>query len=517
MEGLMTSVAEIMSTLKPVFEGVRDRKEINQIKPIDAQIFQLFKALNNNRTSNESSLFENFVIVNTHLSSALNLSDFKTCLGCSPKAANLIVKYLKLKQNFDKLDVLFPTIERIKATSDCILRQVSLDSLQLAGFVVTIKNSPVWYALSPDDQFLNSQVYDLKEFCSDSNVVPTRLQEIEKTNQHLLDKWNEKSFSVPWMFGTLDLTIGKLPSLSAEELASIAYRLPISAYALLSESQMMSLNFNQFSGPMLDRMIGGDGTNKDIIRRLKLLNKEQSEIYLKKSSGCYFSFFSDTFYKMLSISNFTEAQILLLFDASRNKENAIHHLQLVSPQEIFKGFHLLPGNLARMLSDFQLALLDYPALSKEQIGDLFDAAHFKDKEEHRKRVQLIPERFVNDVIKTNNCIVPYLSLNQYEVLNVLNLDLETVQKIFPSFAISSIHKGSWQTFDTSGNGVQYKFEIVENGVFSVKRYFQDELDELMENKRKSCLIMAKNFSSYQLKSMLPLMELEVRELIKLNS
>jgi len=512
----MSSVSEILRAFSPVIDGVRSRERANQTTPLDLRIANLVEIIYNSENGDGGSTFDDFEVVNTHLSHLLTLSNLKTSLECSAEATRLIVTYLRLQQNFDKINVAFPLVERIQAVSERVLKHISLFDMQLTGFVVNLEHSPVWYALAPDDQFLNRQIRDLKEFRLHTNVASSRIRDIEEQNPALLNRLQDVSFTKPWIFGTLDLTIGKLRLLSGNELNGIASKLPSSACGLFSDDQIRSVNFNLFSGEKMDEMIAGDGTEEDISRRLGLLNPDQIEVFLKKSSGCYFTKFSDRFYQMLAFSRLDKEQIRALFGDhyGRQKEKEVmHHLQLVSPQEISKGFHLLSGDLARMLSDLQVSFLDYSNMTSEQIDDLFESYHFRDKEEHRRRIQLISERFINDVTRTNSYLVEFLSPSQYQALNTALLDLKTVQKLFPGFAIHSIHPGYAHTSEQRRDEVRHKFELNSTNSSSMSSYSQKELDALIKKRRTHCMAMAQNFLPEQLRTMMPLMYLEVQELL----
>lgn len=168
----------------------------------------------------------------------------------------------------------------------------------------------------------------------------------------------------------------------------------------------------------------------------------------------------------------------------------------MSPQEISKGFHLLPEKFARMLSESQFAFLNYSEMSEDQIYSLFYPHHYKNKEENKKRVQLIPLRFVNDVIKINSYIIESLSADQYKVLNTGLLDQKAVKNLFPGFTIDTLHPGYiYAVRDCGVYVMRYEFKSEGQGFSSMNRYSKKELEDKLSENKAYCTIMAKNFSS----------------------
>lgn len=274
------------------------------------------------------------------------------------------------------------------------------------------------------------------------------------------------------------------------------------------------MNFNKFSGEQLDKMIGGDETDKEISRRLDILNPDQIKTFLKKSSGCHFSKFSDLFYAALPLSRLEKDQVKALFDDDygRQKDKARHHLQLVSLLEISNGLHLLSDDHLKMLSKEQITALDYSNTTSKQIDEIFTSYKFSDQE-RAERISLIPIRFINDVLKINNHIVKYLSKQQCQQVNPELLDQKAIHNLFPGYSFNTIHPGYEYTIEDRKGKVRHKFERRGDGFVSMHSYSQREINTTIEERKKQCIFWAQRFSGQQLKIMKPKMFNEVQELL----
>lgn len=488
----MSSVSEIIKAFTPVLVEVENLH-------IRALVNKLNKAqFGGSRVTYLSGV----KLENLHLSGILTLSDLKTAIESCDPGAKKIITYLKLQQNIDQINESFPFIERIQAVSHSVLNHVSLSSMQLTGFSVDLKDSPVCYALAPDQDFLNQQVHKMVTFDLETGVAAARIQDIERQNPQLFDGFRSVPFSAPWFFQNLDLTIGKLRYLSANELNSIATKLPPSACGLFSEDQVRSVNFNLFSAEQLDKMVGGDETDEDITRRLGILNPGQTEIFLNKSSACHFNKFSDSFYETLPLSKLNRGQVSSLFD-TEHKE-AQRHLHLVSPGEISKGLHLFSEKALKLLSDQQIESLNYSTITAKEVEALFMGGG------NLHRVRLIPSGFVNGVISENKRLSKYLSRIQYLVLDTTLLDQKTVCDLFPGFTLNTLHPGyTYAVMDRGPFGMQHEFTL--SG--SKSGYSKVELDAKLQQNRNYCSAMAKNFSTDQLLAIKPMMYPEVQQLL----
>jgi hypothetical protein len=223
-------------------------------------------------------------------------------------------------------------------------------------------------------------------------IATRRIKEIRDRSSLLVKSFCSKSFSNPWLFGPLELTIGRLCTLTTPEINSLAKKLPVNACGLLSDEQLYGVEFSKFTGEQLDRMIGGDGTDAEATRRLGLLNAAQLKSFLDLSSGDHFRKFDDAFYRSLQLTAFSPEKIAAFFDDDfgRQRELATYHFRLVSADEVALALPSIPSRLYPMLSDAQIIALDFATITHEQFDGIFLAqTDFMD--ETLRRVRLIKE------------------------------------------------------------------------------------------------------------------------------
>jgi hypothetical protein len=264
-------INEVLNAFAPIAKEIHNRGKKNKTTPLDRKIINLLSKINESRKSFISQArVGNFTVTNTHLSQSLTLADFKIALECCPEGAKKIITHLGIKKNLDKLDELFPILERIHTVSEKVLAHVNLFDMQLAGLMTPLKLSPIWLALASDREFLKMEVRDLPE--GGGGVVAAKIREIEARNPQLCHVFKKVKFLKPGIFEELSLTVGKLRLLSKNEIESIAKKLPRVACKIFSDSQLSALNFNCFSVEQLDQIIGSNESDKEVSLRREWRN-----------------------------------------------------------------------------------------------------------------------------------------------------------------------------------------------------------------------------------------------------
>lgn len=501
----MTTTTEILKSLTPYFPEIRQANLEDKQTALQKKIMILATKISDAGKVPEFTLINGFKLVNTHLS--LNLSDFKTALECK-NTAPLIIKYLNLSQNIDKINELFPFVDRIQKTADSILESISLREVQMAGFVVPVRNSCIWFALVPDSEFLKRQVSDLEKISEAASVL--RMQHIVEKNPGLIIQYQKTPFKKPF-FGGLELSFGKLPHLLKEEIESVADRMPVNACRLFSDKQIIPLKFSLFTGEKLDSMIEGNGRPDEIKARLLMLNHKQMEEFLKKSSGLHFDKFSDIFYKTLRLSKLKKETIALLF-ANRPEEN----LPLVPTDEVRHGLHLLPHDILRFLSAAQIVALNYAKMSGDEFRAVF-CHHMFSLEKKQYKLSLIPPLGIYNVLKLEPAIIEMLSKEQYLMLDTHVLNETEVKTLFPGFTIETIFDGFTHTKIKGQKGqLVHRFEFNTKSGSALQSFTEEKLNELLDTEKNKCMTMLDNFSLLQLQIMQPMMYKEVQDLLKIR-
>jgi len=482
---------ELLMALTPIMDEVKERKTANQTTPLDARITALFDQVYDARNANSSSTVNGYKLINTHISGRLTLSDFKAAMEHSDALSKHIIDHLDLQPNLDRISQQCAFEKRIKAVSDCVLKSVSLRSLQETELCIKFIHSPAWYALATEEEFLNRKVSEMVDFCSDTEVAATKIRNIEENTPELLKNWFSIPFTPPGNNEELDLTIRKLRTLSGEELTVIASKLPPSACRILSDSQIQTIDFACFSGQQLDVMIDGEGTKEDVLRRLDLLSPVQKKIFEKKTSGKHFDQYPDAFFATVSLDAFTEEQIFWMFDTQNDILR--RRLQLVRPEEVAKALDLLQLEVLEFLSSQQIAALDYTKISQKQIEAICLYVCEDDKRE--QKVSSIPIDAVNDAARRENKIIPYLSLLQIPKIDPELLHLDSIQALFPGFTAPNLHPGyAYIGLQTKDGKVYYTFS---NG-FDEYRHSKKKLHAMIEERKNRCKALAKVMTPQQL-------------------
>jgi hypothetical protein len=512
---LMYPPQDPMHMLSSIMIEIEGKRKSNLTTPLEDRMTAMFNKLYNVGNHVSSCTVGKWKKVNTQASSVLTLADFKAALEYNTELAQKIVSYLELQPNVDQINQHFPCEERIRAVSYTILNPIRLDDLQDTGAFITAVNSATWYALAPDEQFLNRPISDMFYFRSKTEVVAARIREMAEKNSEWRRCLNEKPSSGMCRGEELDLTIGQLCRLSGQELESMASKLPISACRLFSDTQIQSIDFKFFSGEQLDVMLGGDETVEEFLRRLHLLSPVQKEVFEKNTSGIHFEKYPDSFFETLSLLKFSKEQIENLFGSNyRSKKDEMRRLlRLVPPEEIFKGLHLLLPYQLPLLSSRQIASLDYSKITHEQIEYIF--LGWQLDREKKQNISSIPVTVVNDVLKTNSGILPFLSAPQIAKLDVDLLNKEFVGILLPGFAIDSLYPGYRHTINVPDIKAYHTF----SDPHSEKGYWypQDILDTLIEGRKMRCIEVIEAMTSEQLEKTKPLMYPEVRGLLTNNS
>ncbi len=500
----MLSTNEILKTLIPYFSEIREAYKADKLTPLQKRIMRLATKVHDAGNGSGHTILAGFKAVNTHLSVRLNLLDFKTALQCK-KTAPMIVTYLNLSQNVDKINEVFPFIERLQMAAESVLESISLSEVQFAGFVFPVLDSSLWFGLSDDVTFLNRQVCDLEKIPHVAAVL--RLQHIAKENPVLLSRFQDLSFKKPWFFSNLDLCFGKILYLLKEEIESIADKIHPNVCRLFSDKQIIPLNFSLFTGEKLDKMIEGNGNREDIVRRIEVLNHSQLKQYMKKSSGVHFDKFSTGFYKTLKLSKLNKENAALLFKGPDAKNN----LPLVSLDEIKNGFCILPNSCLRLLSPTQITAIDFSKMNENQFRALFTHYEYS-QDKKRELISLIPPSSICHFLKLDPSIIEMLTKAQYLNLDVSLLSKNQVRTLFPGFAIESVFEGYEHTTMALNGVLSHRFEINSKSGSFRQRLSQQNLDKLLETEKSKCFAMVDNFSATQLAQMMPFMYPEAQKL-----
>jgi hypothetical protein len=514
----MLKISDILEAFKPILEKIERNKASHQTTPLDNRITELFHKIE--KISGDSWVTINgFHVKNTHLSEKLTLADLKTLKECGEKVNALVLQYLNLKQNIDKVEseLSCSLLARIENVTENILKMVSLEELQKTGFVFDVKHSAVWFALVPDNQFLDVQIAGFETSSLATRIACTRYTLIEEKQPSLLQNIYSVPFSIPENEGKLRLTMRRIRQLSTDELHGIAKIIPQDACRLLSDMQVASIEFDRFPPDKLIEMIRGDNTDEGIERRLALLSSLQTKIYLKEGNGNFFGYFPDTFYQNLQLSKLSREQVNEFFSESLRgwpckNPHAARHLQLVPAGEIVKGIHLLSLKYLSMLSDLQIQSLDYSKITRKQAKGLFKNKKGEDrvslpKEEWKRRVALVPNEHVNNLIRTESSLVTYLASEQYKRLNVKLLHKKDIQHLFPVFNPNAIRHGWKHTIQKVCSTEYHWYHLYKNGEMITNRVYDPED---LEKKKQKCLTRVQQFSPQQLHRMKPKMHPEVQ-------
>jgi hypothetical protein len=416
----MTSIHEVLSIFTPFVQEAKDRQKANQRSALDEKICILADKINDVKQSMGGTCIMGQEIHYSELSCTLSLADLHTLIDCSEVLAKKMVEFLSLEHNFDLFKPHFRVEERIKIISDRVLRHISLFHLKLIQTTKQAMNGAAWYALAPDEQFLKRQVSDLKSITFYSKVLAARIGDVEEKNPQLFNNHLHEQLvdSCGLPFNQLNLTIGKLRTLSGEELNGIAAQLPVSACKLLSDNQIQSLNFDWFCDAQLDALIEGEGTKEEISRRLDLLNADQVKTFLNKSTGAHCDGFSEAFYQKLSLKQYNKEQINKLFNTSDGAKlaQARRNLQFVDPKEFCEGLDLLSWSHCRLIVDLQIESMDYSQSPLARLQALFLSEQIPEDEKIR-RIQLIPIHAVNNALFVSKKIFCYLSPLQVQAVD----------------------------------------------------------------------------------------------------
>lgn len=513
----MATVSDVWEALQPDLERIR-RSRCSKENDTDRKIIEFAKKVKKSLGTFETLQQENTLFENYRLSKRLKLLDLKTAAQCQPLVQEKLISCLALEHT---IEIVNQKAFSFLNVHDDLLRTMSLFEFQKIGSEYDLYRSPLWYTLAPTEQFLNRPIRDLKGIQLNGVIAAERVQLIEEMDPQLLQKIEKPSVE---KINDLGIAIGEFHLFSGQELSDLAETLSPESCRLFSFEQIYAADFEKFTGEQLDSMIAGPSREdryKNLIRaKLSLLPPMHVEIYLQKSSGKYFHLFSDEFYSTLRLSEFTVERIAQFFKVDSGNDNydlAQKSLQLVAPEEIKKGFHLLPERLLPLLRPHQIAALDFSTIesgSLRRIFSLSDSLSGISREEKayflELRILAIPSDAVNEVIRKCPEFISLLTNFQCRALDTSLLKKESVRRLFPAFTVESLYEGcshektiGWKQvyhiFSRSG----FKERIEEKVLYS----------ELACNKEK-CRESARKFTSEQIEAMQPLMFPEAVEFFR---
>ncbi len=472
----------MISEIQAAFRPVQDRIEANQATDLDQRISAMLEKFNTHRNYAGDERSNGVFMANTHLSPLVSLADLRAALITCPEGGKKLIDYFDLEKHVAKHKNVW---ERVKETSEAVLQHVTLYDVQRIKSEIRYKHSSLWAAITSRDHFLGRPLKDLKKYQGGEAVLTARFDEMKEI--HMCHRG----------------TIGEITMFNYSNIK----KMPIKALPLLSKEQIQEISFWKCSREIRDAVFG-----QLQYRGLDLITRKQLKDYLKMPSEQTFHNMPDEFYKALPFSALSEEQFGNLFNSFYDLkwESVRNHLRLVSVEEIVKGAHLLDAKYFSLLSDEQFCALDFEKLSQEQVKDLTYSHYYKEKSEHKRRIQLIPEKFVNGLVKRCQDFVFYFSKVQYEALDVTLLGEKEVRKLFPGFTVDTLHPDHTYSVEEHGSyGMLHYFRCAGGHT----NYTKEKLDKKFEENREACLKMIKNFKPEQLDQMKEHMFPEVKEYI----
>lgn len=427
----MTTLNDIWTELRPTLLDIESRIKTKEVTDLDRRVLELAKKI---KESSNTGVFTN-ISVNATLSSRLTLIDFKTSLKCGSNFTNMILDYLALKQYFDEVDEKFKVIERIQMVSEEVLGRVTLMYLQFDS----VENSLIWYVVAPDEELLKHPVRDLGDGLIKGDIASMRLCHLEKESAHLFEAIRNEPFDANHL---LEMSIGKLRTLSGNDLNTIAKELPPSAFILLSDDQI----------------------------------------------------------KSLKISRLSSEQIYPLFE-NKDTDVMAYRVSLVSLEEIGKGLDQIPNKFLKYLTYNQIEALDYSRITDTQLENIF-TSYFVDGEKRRQSVQWIPLDSVNSALKVKNDLVLFMLREQCLVINLELLKPEIINCLFPGFTLETLYLGYTYTPEEREGEQYHVYERKSEGGSTTHRHTQKEVDALIVKNKKQCRASLEKFSPEQLEAIL---------------
>jgi len=526
----MFGIKELLTTFISIKEAVEIKKKANQLTPLDEKMGilaakTLYAAAGFDQ---RHTVIRGVEIRYPKLCNLLSLADLKISMEYGDGLSKKIVEVLGLQSNFDQINSFFTVEERIRNISDHILQYVKLDEIRILSTSQQIENCSAWYALAPDDDFLRRHMSDLTKMddCS-LKVVSARISHLQKNTPEAVEKFRAETFTVRW-FGNLNPTLGKLCTLTGKELNSIANQLPISACRLFSDMQIQMVDFSKFSDQQLKGIIYGDGSEKELRRRLDLLSRFQIQIFVNKPLGVFFDNLSHiqtgAFFDKLS-----DKQIMSLdyFDITPSSFQALFLDDRIPHPEKIRRIRLIPKELVSdllkikecglltflELTDQQITGLDYSKITSKQVEALF-LSYAMSAEERNRRIHLIPASAVNHVLAKNNEAFAYLSTEQRHAVNPEYLSAKSISDLFPGPTVDYIYPGQKHWIEKVDHQVQHHFlksDGVQDQDYSM--HPQEAIDEMIEGRQEKCQESVLLFTPDQLKKIEPRLYPEVRELL----
>ncbi len=304
------------------------------------------------------------------LSHKLTLFDLKTVMEVDQKIANLMKKHLGIEEKIESLNKSFSFDDFLLDAHYLPLMHVTLHEIEV---MENLWNSPVWYVLVPDCQIFGRYLFDLADYSGNIGALCTRLRNVEDVPKRIDSKvWF--SFPDPEIY-----TIGNLLACFASNLYSFSSSLPTSALAILSDDQMKDMCFTKLKPEQMDALVCGDRLKDTPSRRFKLLNDEQRNIFLDRSTHLY-------------------SQYMKEFFASEESKT-----------------------------------FNYTIWNKEQIENVF-------RTDSSERVSRVPNQQVNEMVRKCPWISEFLSEEQFKVLDVSLLGRKELEKLFPCFESQDVYQ-----------------------------------------------------------------------------
>lgn len=389
------AIADIVSSLQ--LHNLSKPELVDQVKPVVDKLIAC--------TFGFTSRFKN-----AEVAIVLNLADYKICSLASSEAAKKIMEHLGLEEVLTS-----PLLARINAVSHTILQTVSLHELQWIEKDAVITDSPLWYALTPDEEFLERSVLDLKDIVSNTNVVTIRLNELARDNPDVVAVYRDKPYTLPSLFRVMKINIAQFTRLTGSEI-NACKRLPEQAFGLLSDEQIQKIDWSKLTAEHFVRAMKGDGQMETIKRRLAMVSAENIAPFIEGLPSEILDNLPAAFFKSLQLSKLTERDMVFLFPTERHA-----FIPFISPAEMAKGIHLLLPSQLDHVSDAQFVALDFASMDEDLLRSLLIK---------KERIPLIPtEQLSKCIHHLYDSQLDYITDEQFAALNFATLSQDTLNSL----------------------------------------------------------------------------------------
>lgn len=349
----MASIASILVELKSFHRATIRRGLENNRQSSDKRIYNLYKKIQGTTcTFGEISLGSKR-FRNVDLSAKMTLADLQVARQCSEKAFLQILEFLGItKKQLEGGG--FRVLERMEATDLKILDRVSLYSLQLFNVAFEGLQSPVFYALLPEEEFLNIQVSKIKDSELIAPIFVSRFREIGKNV-------SGKSISYPDFRG---ITVGNLYMLDAKQVRKNARRLGCLALKVLRDDQKRQLNYKALSQEQISSLMQVEGAWDEM--------KSQNLQYLvERLDASQLSHIQGLQLRQLNYSRLTEEKIRALIGLSSKAT-------FVPMRFVNRLVQVLGAPIVKELTDEQCRAIDPTQFNKQTVQQFFFPGFTKD-------------------------------------------------------------------------------------------------------------------------------------------